>query len=90
MTQQTITALYDRYEDASAAVGELEGAGIPHSDVSLVSNNEGERHAGRLAGGTHGTTETAERAKDGTGAGATLGTVVGSGRWLPPDGSSPP
>ncbi|MFC6739752.1 hypothetical protein [Methylobacterium tardum] len=40
MAQQTITALYDRYEDASAAVGELESVGIPHSDVSLVSNNE--------------------------------------------------
>jgi hypothetical protein len=82
MTQQTITALYDRYEDASAAVGELEGAGIPHSDVSLVSNNEGERHAGRLAGGTHGTAETVDRAKDGTGAGATLGTVVGGAAGL--------
>ena len=82
MAQQTITALYDRYEDASAAVGELEGAGIPHSDVSLVSNNEGDRHAGRLTGDTHGTTDTADKAKDGTGAGATLGTVVGGAAGL--------
>lgn len=82
MAQQTITALYDRYEDARAAVGELEGAGIPHDDVSLVSNNQDDRHAGLLAGNTHGSTATKEKAKDGTGAGATLGTVVGGAAGL--------
>lgn len=84
MAQQTITALYDRYEDASAAVGAIEGSGIPHDDISLVSNNEGDRHAGVLGGGdtveTHDTTKA--RAKDGTGAGATLGTVAGGAAGL--------
>jgi hypothetical protein len=82
MAQQTITALYDRYEDARAAVGELEGSGIPHDDVSLVSNNQDDRHAGLLSGNGHGGTDTKEKAKDGTGAGATLGTVVGGAAGL--------
>ncbi len=47
MAQQTVTALFDRYEDASAAVAKLEAGGIPHGDISLVGNNEGDRHAGR-------------------------------------------
>ncbi|MBE7201570.1 MAG: hypothetical protein INR70_27715 [Parafilimonas terrae] len=83
MAQQTITALYDRYEDASAAVGEIEGSGIPHGDVSLVSNNENDRHAGVVGGGTAETRErTKDSAKDGTGAGATLGTVAGGAAGL--------
>lgn len=80
MAQQTITALYDRYEDASAAVGEIERSGVPHDEVSLVSNNDGDRHAGRL--GSAGSADTREKAKDGTGAGATLGTVAGGAAGL--------
>ncbi|MGU3286137.1 hypothetical protein [Methylobacterium mesophilicum] len=83
MAQQTITALYDRYEDATAAVGKLEAGGIPHGDISIVSNNEGDRHAGRTAtDGTHVNADTKEKAKDGTGTGATLGTVVGGAAGL--------
>ena len=83
MAQQTITALFDRYEEASAAVGKLEAGGIPHSDISIVGNNEGDRHAG-LVGQTDGqvSADTQEKAKDGTGAGATLGTVLGGGAGL--------
>ena len=36
MAQQTITALYDRYEDATAAVGKLEAGGIPHGELDRV------------------------------------------------------
>ena len=36
---QTVAALYDRYDSAVSAVDALEAAGIPHSDISLVSNN---------------------------------------------------
>jgi len=35
----TISALYDDYSAASGAVGELENAGIPSDDISIVSNN---------------------------------------------------
>lgn len=85
MAQQTITALFDRYEDASAAVGEIEGCGVPHADVSLVSNNESDRHAGLLAGQGNADAQdadTRDKAKDGTGAGATLGTVAGGAAGL--------
>ncbi|MCJ2067240.1 hypothetical protein MKK75_00190 [Methylobacterium sp. J-030] len=88
MAQQTITALYDRYGDARAAVGEIEGSGIPHGDIGLVSSDAGDRHAGAFGEG--GGADTRDRAeddakdsitdstKDGTGAGATLGTVAGA------------
>ncbi|MHB2210877.1 hypothetical protein [Methylobacterium sp. CM6257] len=82
MAQQTITALYDRYADASAAVTDLEGGGIAHGDISLISNNEGDRHAGLLGRSGHGSSDTKDKAKDGTGAGASLGTVVGGAAGL--------
>ena len=31
---KTVTGLFDNYDDASDAVGELEATGIPHSDIS--------------------------------------------------------
>lgn len=86
MAQQIITALYDDYDAASTAVTQLEAAGIPHANISIVSSNEGDRHAGRLqttneVGGTdHG--ETAEKASGGAGTGATLGTVLGGAAGL--------
>ncbi|MCK2056090.1 hypothetical protein [Methylobacterium sp. 37f] len=88
MAQQTITALYDNYDDASTAVSKLEAAGVSHSDISIVSNNEGDRHAGRL--GTTTTTDldphthgdTPEKASTGAGAGATVGTVLGGAAGL--------
>jgi len=83
MTQQTITALFDRYEDAGTAVSKLEAGGISHDDISIVSNNEGDRHSGLLKdGGHHVNADTREKAKDGTGTGATLGTVVGGAAGL--------
>ena len=77
MSQQTITALFDRYEDASAAVTKLEAAGVPHSDISLVSNNEGDRHAGLVGRRSDDHRETKDNAETGVGTGATLGTVAG-------------
>ena len=82
MAQQTITALYDSYEDASAAVAKLEGAGIPHSDVSLVSNNEGDRHAGLIGSTSSERMATTDDASTGAGTGATLGTIVGGATGL--------
>ena len=69
MAQHTVTALFDQYADASAAVAKLEAGGVPHGDISLVGNDGRSGHEGRG--------DTAEKAKDGTGTGATLGTVVG-------------
>lgn len=36
---RTVTGLFDDYADASAAVGELETAGVRSNDTSIVSNN---------------------------------------------------
>jgi len=74
MTTRTLTALYDRYEDATTAVTKLEAAGVPHADISLVSN--------KADAAADGDEHTAEHAATGTGAGATLGTVLGGGAGL--------
>ena len=41
---QTVTALYDTYDSAVSAVNALEAYGIPHSDISIVSNNVDDRY----------------------------------------------
>ena len=68
MAKSTATALYHSYASAAEAVGQLEAAGIPHDDISIVSNDETQR--GQHGDGT------------GTGTGASLGTVVGGGAGL--------
>ena len=76
-----ITRLFDTYEHASQAVGELEASGIPHSDISIVANNQG----GTISAATDSTyaTEDAETgAGTGAGTGATIGTVLGGGAGL--------
>jgi hypothetical protein len=35
---QTISHVYESYGQASAAVRDLEKAGIPHSDISMIAN----------------------------------------------------
>ncbi len=81
---KTIVALYDSMTHARAAVTELETAGIPHRDISLVASDK--------AGSTSSTGTTAGRATTdgdndthagtGAGTGATLGTLVGGGAGL--------
>ena len=61
MTTRTITHLYDSYADATQVVADLEAAGIPRDDISLV--------------GRQG--ETENRAGTGAGVGAVLGGGVG-------------
>ena len=39
MVQRTIARLYDSYDDAAAVVSHLESAGVPHSDISIVSRD---------------------------------------------------
>jgi hypothetical protein len=68
---QAITRLFDRHEDAVAAVRELEQAGIPHEDISLIANNADGRH--RLDGGETG---------EGAAKGAATGGLVGGGAGL--------
>ena len=62
---QTITGLYDDYGSAQAAVGALEGAGVPHGDISIVAHNGDNRHA------------AAGEATNDAGRGAEVGTAIG-------------
>lgn len=87
MATRTLSALFDSYDDAAAAVRKIEAAGVPHSDVSIVANNEGDRYSGHVAGrdATHSDathSDTAHKSADGAGAGASVGTVLGGGAGL--------
>jgi hypothetical protein len=69
---QTVTALYDTYDDAVAATRAVAEAGIPISDISIVSNNADNRSE-RI----HQTTHAAEDARTRAGIGAVVGGVGG-------------
>jgi len=58
---RTITHLYDSYDDATVVVSDLEAAGIPNSDISLVGHRA----------------ETENRAGTGAGVGAVIGGGAG-------------
>ena len=87
----TITRLYDDYASAEEAVRDLEAAGVPHNDISIVSNNADSWYKGSSRAGTTVTPRTTtgrvdrdhdgvdDRAEGGAGAGigATLGGAAG-------------
>ena len=72
---RTVTGLFDTYQDAQAAVRALEGAGVPHGDISVVASNAHGEHdhvgSGDRAAGA------ADDAGKGAGVGATVGGVGG-------------
>lgn len=41
---RTVTGLFDDYADAKTAVSELEAAGVPSRDISIVSSNADGRY----------------------------------------------
>ncbi|RWH96300.1 MAG: hypothetical protein EOQ89_29100 [Mesorhizobium sp.] len=68
---KTVTGLFDDYDDAADAVGELEAMGIPNSDISIVANNATGWYDG----------DRSEAAEDAT-AGAGIGAVIGGAGGL--------
>jgi hypothetical protein len=76
----TISRLYDTYADAERAVTRLEGAGVPHSDISIVANNSdnwyGSR-SGKVDRDRDGVDDRAEGAGTGAGIGAGVGGAAG-------------
>jgi hypothetical protein len=75
---KVISKLYPTYDRAQAAVRELEAAGVPHSDISIVANNSDNWYSG------NGTTKRVDRDRDGVddraegaGTGAGIGAAVG-------------
>ncbi|QND66649.1 hypothetical protein HB777_23855 [Mesorhizobium loti] len=69
---KTVTGLFDDYDQATDAVGDLEATGIAHSDISIVANNSTDWYDNR-------TSKAAEDAAGGAGLGALVG---GSGGLL--------
>ncbi len=71
----TVTHLYDTYAEAERVVGQLEAAGVSHSDISIVGRNGTDT-------ATNGTTSPGTADHTGAGTGASLGTIVGGGAGL--------
>lgn len=69
---RTVTGLFDDYDDASAAVSELERAGVPSSDISIVGSNADRRHG----------EDPDSNAAEGAGTGAGIGALVGGAGGL--------
>lgn len=63
---QTLTGLFDHYDDARRAVQDLEAAGVAHRDISIVGHDK------RKAAG-----DMADPAAQDAGAGAGIGAAVG-------------
>jgi len=76
----TISRLYDTYADAERAVSRLEGAGVPHSDISIVANNSANWYgsrSGKVDRDRDGVDDRAEGAGTGAGVGAGIGGAAG-------------
>ena len=74
----TISRLYDNYSHAQAAVGRLEAAGVPHSDISIVANNsDGWFNGDKKDRDRDGVDDRAESAGKGAGIGAGVGGTAG-------------
>jgi hypothetical protein len=79
---KTISRLYDNYTEAQRAVTDLEAAGVPHSDISIVANNSDEWYGNdknnNIVDRDHnGKDDRAEGARTGAGIGATVGGAAG-------------
>lgn len=72
---QTVASLFDNYEDAERAVGELRRLGVADDDVSLVASNENGVHSHRVREGKPDT--AGEEAVEDAGKGAELGALAG-------------
>ena len=68
MAKRTIVRVYDTHDTAVGVVRELEQAGIPTDDISIVANNKD--------------ANTEHRAGAGAGTGASAGAVIGGGVGL--------
>ncbi|UVK41759.1 hypothetical protein LHFGNBLO_005846 [Mesorhizobium sp. AR10] len=67
---KTVTGLFDDYDDATNAVGQLEATGVLHSDISIVANNSRDWY-------DNDTSKAAEDAAGGAGLGALVGGAGG-------------
>ena len=81
----TISRLYNSYADAKEAVRNLEAAGVPHNDISIIASNADQWYSSDRTGeqGTFpdrdldGKDDRAEAAGAGAGVGAAAGGTAG-------------
>jgi len=79
----TISRLYNSYDDARAAVRELEAAGVGHNDISILASNADNWYSNDRKGSTFpdrdldGKDDRAEAAGAGAGVGAAVGGAAG-------------
>jgi hypothetical protein len=79
----TISRLYTSYAEAREAVSNLEGAGIKHSDISILASNADNWYSADRKGDTFpdrdldGKDDRAEAARTGAGVGAAVGGAAG-------------
>jgi len=74
---RTITRLFDKYDDAQAAVRELERMGVPESDISLVASNVDGAHGRHEGDGARDDGAAGRGAAKGAGTGAVVGGGAG-------------
>lgn len=72
---RTVTGLFDSFDAATQAVKDLEAAGIPHRDISIVANNTENQWSAPTGLG-------AEKPGAGAAAGASMGAALGGGAGL--------
>ena len=79
----TISRLYNNYDDARAAVRNLEAAGVGHNDISILASNADNWYSDDRKDGTYpdrdldGKDDRAEAAGTGAGVGAAVGGAAG-------------
>lgn len=81
----TITRLFNSHTEAMAAVTDLEQAGIPHDDISLIASNGDNWHAGHQHDRPHmkdGDHDGENDKAEGAGKGAATGGLIGGGAGL--------
>jgi len=81
MTDRTVAAVFDRYEDAARAVTKLESSGVSHTDISIVSNDATQRD--RYSADSSGrSSRDQDTTRTGAGTGAGAGAALGAGAGL--------
>ncbi len=92
MAARAVTALFDSQEEAARVIDRIEAAGVPQTDIGIVSLNAADRTPGSVSAppagepaavpGGHESSAHESSAAEGAGAGATVGTVLGGGAGL--------
>src|SRR5665213_3371704 len=72
--KRVVSRLFDKQDQAEAAVRELESMGIPHDDLSIVARHAGAREARSFRKSDEGKSDAAEALDTAVGAGEGLAT----------------